>query len=185
MADLEEVFKILADDTTGAGEAPISRIEGEAAAGKEGLIGFSFKDSSGDVVLVQLTSEGKVPVDTEAVPGTCISGYATNAGSTSDVDIVTLTGALTKTYNNFEAIGACLRATQLQIVYVDDAGGGGESETVLAEWLVGPGQFSFKFDMRCLQQSTSGGTATQEFRLRAKNLFKASTIRANFAMLET
>ena len=48
MADLREVFPILQDSATGEGEAPISRIEGEAAAAQEGLIGFAFKDSSGN-----------------------------------------------------------------------------------------------------------------------------------------
>lgn len=37
MSDLDSVFNMLADETTGEGEAAISRIEGEAAAAIEGL----------------------------------------------------------------------------------------------------------------------------------------------------
>ena len=58
-----EVFNIIKDSATGAGEALISRIEGEAAAAQEGLIGFSFKDSSGNVVLPTLTPAGAISVD--------------------------------------------------------------------------------------------------------------------------
>ena len=69
MADVNEIFYILADSSTGAGEAAISRIEGEAAAGIAGLIGFAFKDSSGNVVLPQLDSQGRLPVTEEAAAG--------------------------------------------------------------------------------------------------------------------
>lgn len=169
MADVNEVFNILADSATGSGEAAISRIEGEASASIAGLIGFSFKDSSGNVVLPQLDPSGRLPV-------TDIAGICHNAHGELAVGSATLakvTGAeitldAAKTYTHISATGTCLRSSLFEVVHIDDEGVG-DTETVLEEFIVGPGQFSFQTDLKCLDLDTTGGTGTIVLTLRAKN----------------
>jgi hypothetical protein len=185
MADLREVFPILQDAGTGAGEAPISRIEGEAAAAQEGLIGFSFKDSSGNVVLPQLTAEGKILVDTEALGGSCIydSGSDPAPVVSTASDLVTIVATLGKSYNNIMMQGSCLRSSLFELVHIDDVGVT-DTETTLGHFLVGPGQFSFCCSSLCKYYDTTGGTGVQNFVLRGTNLFHASTLRAELAVNE-
>ena len=100
MAEVAEVFRTLADDATGAGEPLISRVEGEASAGKEGSIAFSYKDQSDNVVLPQLTAAGRVPVDVEP-DGIPIDdfGTATPAGLNTDTTVATITLTVDETYD--------------------------------------------------------------------------------------
>jgi len=186
MADLREVFPILSDSATGAGEAAISRVEGEAAAGQEGLIGFSFKDASGNVVLPSLTSEGKILVDTEGFGGVCKSDYGSNAGSLSVTTIATLDEtviSVSKVYEKFEVLVSCMRDTLWEIVYIDDTNGT-PVLTVIAAFLTGPGQFTVIGKIDCLELDTTGGTDDQNIILRATNLDKASTTRGLLACKE-
>jgi len=182
MADLREVFPILQDDSTGAGEAPVSRIEGEVAAAKEGLIGFSFKDSSGNVVLPQLLSNGKLPVDTESVAGTCLYADGEDASpvvSTAS-DVVTLVAGLNQ-YTNLLLSGSCLRTSLFELVHIDDVGVT-DTETSLGKFLVGPGQFSFCCESLCRSFDATGGTGVQNFVLRGTCLFHASTLRGEISV---
>lgn len=189
MTDVRESFPILEDNSTGAGEAAISRTEGEASAAIAGLIGFSFKDSSGNVVLPQLTADGKLPVDTEGTAGTCLSAQGEiTAGSATLADVATITGALSKSYSKFGAIVSCNRNALFQLQYIDDAAGT-PATTVLAEFVVGPGQYTVCCQIECLVQSTAAGTGTQEFKLQAQNLQPGtpilSNLRGTIAAIET
>jgi hypothetical protein len=170
MADIRESFPTL-EDASGVGAALAKMLQGDSPAAKNGLIGFSFRDSSGNVILPQLTSDGKIPVDTEALGGTCRNAKGEHAGSATLVDIsgcvVSITGS--NAANKILADVSCLRTALFQIVYVDDADGT-PAETVLAEAVVGPGQYSFKMGGDCLTQDVSGGTGTQKIKLKGKNL---------------
>lgn len=172
MSDLRESFPTLQDETTGEGEALISRIEGEAAASQEGSIGFSFKDSSGNVVLPQLTAAGALPVDTEGVNTNCLDAHGEDAaGSASLVDIATITLVASKEAMNIGFQGSCLRAALFQVIQIDDA-----TENVVTEFIVGPGQYTHSDELSCLK-ITAGATGTQELVLRAKNFDKLSSLR--------
>lgn len=179
MADLEEVFKTLVDDATGAGEAPVSRVEGEAAAGKEGSIGFSFKDSSGNVILPALTAAGKIPVDAESVAGTVIRDNATVAGTSGvAADVVTLTLVANEIYNMADYIGASSRIAKWEIVQNDNG-----SETTLDVFITGPGQFSFSENPKNLSV-TAGATGTQELILRGTALFKGTDLHGRMSIID-
>lgn len=179
MADLKECFPSLSDSVTGEGECLTARQEGEAASGSEGSIGFSFKDSSGNVVLPQLTAAGKLPVDTEGLAGTCKSANGeVAAGSATAVDVATITLTASKDYHKVEALGSCFRESIFQIVHNDNA-----VESVVAEFLVGPGQYSFQVSMDCLD-IVAGATGTQELKLKAYNLDKLSSLRGSISALE-
>ena len=184
MSDVREVFPTLADSTSGAGEPLISRIEGEAAAAQEGSIAFSFKDSSGNVVLPTLTADGKIPVTTDAA-GTCLDARGEDAtGSLTFVDVVTLTAALTKKYMKIGVTVSSTRSTHFQLVHVDDAGGT-PTETILADYIVGPGQYTVCCHHNCLEVDTTGNTGTQEFKIKGKNLNIINCMRAQIDLLES
>lgn len=190
MADVNEIFYILADSATGAGEAAISRIEGEAAAGIAGLIGFSFKDASGNVVLPSLDAQGRVPVVSDAVAGTCYNEHGElAAGSATIAKVTGAEIALTagNTYTNISATGCCLRTSLFEVTHIDDEGVT-DTETILEEFIVGSGQYSFQTSLNCLDLDTTGGTGTIVLTLRAKNFNGTpnalSSLRGTVAALE-
>lgn len=173
MADLRESFPTLQDATTGEGIALAARTEGQAAASQQGAIGFSFKDSSGNVVLPQLTANGKIMVDTEAVSGTPVNASAkvTPASVGTLTTIASLTLTASNFYREIEAEGSCFRDSEIIIEQVDDA-----TTTVLARGIVGPGQFNVPLKVKQIQ---AGATGTQTLRVRGTNLDKVSDLRGN------
>lgn len=184
MADLKESFATLEDDSSGAGEVLISRVEGEVAAAKAGSIGFSFKDSSGNVVLPTLTADGKLPVtsDGAGVPHDARGEDA--AGSATFVDLITEVLLLTKTYTSFNFVVSCLRSAHFQLIYIDDVGGTA-TETILTDVLLASGQYTFQGFAPKRELSTVGGTGIQNLVLRAKNLEnKLSALRGSISYIE-
>lgn len=185
MSDLSEVFNILADSGTGAGEPAIARDEGEAPA--TGLVGFSFKDSSGNLVLPQLDAQGRILVTQDAVAGTCKYAYGElTAGSVGVFAKITgaeiaLTAA--KLYTKIGVSGSATHITAIEVVHIDDEGVT-DTEVILETFLVGPGQYSFCCELNCREVDTTGGTGTIVLTARGNNLFKATCIRASISALE-
>lgn len=180
MADVRELFPILNDGAL-VGTSPDKAVDATtAAAALKGLVGFSFKNSAGNVVLPQLTADGKIMVDTESTAGECKSGHGeVSAGSLSLVDITGASYDFTTAQktNNIGVTVACLRTSLFQIVYVDDAGGT-PVETVIDEMLVGPGQFTIRAELGCLIVDGTAGTGTQRIKIKGQNLDKESSLRA-------
>jgi hypothetical protein len=166
MADVRESFTILEDDVTGAGVKLPARVEGDTPNLKNGLIGFSFKDSSGNVILPQLNLAGQLPVTLDA--GTCKSGTAkvTSTGGLDDVVTVTLTAE--KNYLDIGLMVSSSFATAWEVVYIDDAAGTPAETVILQGPMTGPGQYSFSPPrLDCAEFNTIGGTGVQELVLRA------------------
>jgi hypothetical protein len=155
--------------------------EGDAAAGKEGLVAFAFKDSTGDLVLPQLNAAGGLPVSVATIStrkksqaGELAAGSATLANVTNAS--ITLTAS--KVYYGITAIVCSRRDSLFQLVQVDDA-----TSTVLAECIVGAGQYSFEMlwpDM----EITAGATGTQTLKIMAKNFEALSSLRATLTVNE-
>jgi len=178
MADTAPLFKILADGSDVA-FAPKKMVEGDSPSAAPGLIGFSFKDSSGNVVLPSLTAAGKIMVDVAASGGSKLKARGENAtGSLTTVTIATITLTASKLITDFQANGSCLRECLFQIIWNDNA-----SETILGEFVVGAGQFSFHWNSDNAE-FTSGATGTQQLLLKAKNIDKVSTIRGDASLLQ-
>ena len=184
MAECKPLFHPL-DDGTGQGIAAHKVIEGDAAAGKNAQIAFAFKDSSGNVVLPQLSAQGKILVDTESQNGVCKSAYAEDVnGNTAFVDLASITGQLNKKYNRFEVMVSSTHESLFQLVHVDDDGGVSPTETVLATYIVGPGQYTICCKLDCKEVDTTGGTGTQTLKIKGKNLFKACAMYASLSLEE-
>ena len=90
---------------------------------KNGLIGFSFKDNNGNVVLPTLTPDGAIVVSQDA--GTTIRGRGEDADGdkTTKMVLVDLTINADKTFNKLSAQGSCFRDTEFEIVLIDDSAG--------------------------------------------------------------
>lgn len=179
MAHLRETFPILEDSATGAGEVLHKVVEGSAPGAKNSLIGFSFKDSAGNVVLPQLTSEGKIAVDFEGA-GVSVSASSEGeiGGALTETVVCEVALVASKTYGKLHGNVACFKEAIFYLYQVDDV-----TETIIGHALVGPGQYTFKIDLG-QKEIVAGATGTQQLSLRAKNLIKLSDFMGDIAALQ-
>lgn len=176
MADLRELFPILEDASTGAGLAPISRVEGDASASQRGLIGFSFKDASGNVVLPELDAQGRMQMVLDS--GTPLKGRGLVGGSATDVEVCSITLTANEVYDNIVVHGSCFRDAAFQVVHEDNG-----VDSVIGDFLCGPGQYSFEWQPLKIEVA-AGGTGTQKLKVLAKNLNALSDLRADITCNE-
>ena len=141
----------------------------------------AFVNSSGVLVFPQLNASGQIQVSSEQV-GDCAYAAGSLTGSTSFQDVASFTGALSKVYNAFEFSVNSATECDWELVYVDDAAGT-PVETILGYADTGPGQYSYSWDMHCVEIDTTGGTGVQKFLIRGK-LYEAtgSLIQATMAL---
>lgn len=178
MAFEREVFPVL-ENGSGQGAALSQSQAGDAATGKSGLTAFAFRDSSGNLVLPQLTATGKVAVDTGSSVGTCKKAFGKNAtGSLTEVTVATITLVNSKSYAEVASDVSCTRTAVYRIVHNNNG-----SETELGVIVVGPGQFTHNFYQPCLE-FTAGASGTQELKVYGINLDKASQLSAAISCLE-
>lgn len=176
MAHVRESFPIL-EDASGEGTAVRQIIAGDSTAAKNGLLGFSFKDSSGNAVLPTLTPEGKVPVDFEGA-GVPKDAAGSVAGSLTQVLVCEVALNTSKTHGKIHANISCFREAVFELIQLDDV-----TSTVIGRGIVGPGQYSFKIDLGA-KEIISGASGTQKLQLKALNLQKASDLAGDIACLE-
>jgi len=182
MADPREVFPTLEDPTTGEGETLAPLQSGESPSSKNGSIGFAFRDSTGNVILPQLNSEGAVPVSSD--PGTtsrergAVASGAQTVGVRSLIAEATLT--LGEVYTKMNALCSCRRDALFELVHVDDVGVG-DTETILLDGIAGAGQYTVPLGLLIDVFNTTGGTGTQKFILYGTPLQKESDMRGSFS----
>lgn len=183
MADVKEAFASLEVDGTGVGVALTKRVEGDAAAAKNGAIGFAYKDASGNVVLPQLSAAGAVPVAFMDRARLSAKGElaAGSVASLVDVTGASLTLALAKVYTNLSVVGSCRSDSLFQVVHVDDSAGT-PTETVVGEFLVGAGQYSFLLHMPGFKLDTTADTGVPLLKIKAENFALANSLRASLAV---
>jgi len=124
------------------------------------------KDINGDPTLICLDSQGRVPVTAEP-PGICyfVRGKVdlTETGGTPDVlTIGDVDLVASKTYESLEFHGSANVDTLYTICYVNDGG-----ETVLHEFLSGPGNPNSCCNLHCFSFATDAGTI-QKLRIKAE-----------------
>jgi hypothetical protein len=172
MAEVKEVFPIVADFASEEGQSLHSIQSGVAPSTRRGIIGFSFKDSSGNVVLPQLDSQGRILTSSEGAGVEYAADGELAAGSLSMADITGAAITLTadKTYSKLQATVSCFRESVFHIVQIDDA-----TTEILARVRVGPGQYTFTWNGG-LKQFTAGSTGTQTLKVMGQNLDKASAM---------
>lgn len=171
MAELRESFPTLESSVDQSGVALGARTEGQSPTAIQGSIGFAFKDSSGNVVLPQLDSSGKLPVTSES-SGNGLYARGTNAGSSSVVTVASLTLVASKRYENLRALVSCFRDSTFQVIFSDNG-----AETIIADIRVGPGHLSENIDLGELE-FLSGATGAQLLLIKGKNENALSTMTA-------
>lgn len=178
MAHVRESFPVL-EGASQEGLALRAVQVGDSTASKNGLLGFSFKDSSGNAVLPTLTTEGKVPVDLAGagVPKQA-SASAEVAGSLTEVTVAEVSLTTSKTYGSVMANCSCFKEAIFYLYQLDDV-----TETLISAAIVGPGQYSFHIDLGKAEY-VAGGSGTQKFILKAKNLQKESDFLGDVSCLE-
>lgn len=176
MADPREFFAVL-KDSNNEGQALDQAAEGLSPSGLKGLIGFAFKDASGNLVLPQLV-DGKLPVTSEGAGTPKASRAEVALGSLTEVDIATITLTADKTYSEIEFIVSCRRSAYYKLVQIDDA-----TTTVLADVLLDAGQYTFQ-GYAPKREIIAGSTGTQVLKIVGKNLDKESALRASLSCVE-
>ena len=159
MSEKDEVFNVLADSATGEGEAAISRIEGEVAAAIAGLIGFAFKDSDGKVVLPQLTTDGKLPVSSDAAGVHSESQGTVTPVVAARTLVATATLTISKTYQLKFLSVASTQTVLWEVEQTDDA-----TDTVRHKLITGSGQYTEQVNAGCLEFE-AGASGTQEVKI--------------------
>lgn len=165
MSKKKGLFAIL-NDGNGAGVG-IDLVNPDTTLGSaidNTLAAPSFIDSSGVLVFPQLDSEGKLPV-TFDTSGVCLYNSAKVIGSTSFQDLGSVSAQVDKMYTQFNVSISAMTEACIRLIY-DDNG----TEEVLAEYMLGPGQYSYCCKHDCLEKDTSGKIGTQVFKLQGKLL---------------
>lgn len=166
MANPKTVFNSLKDAVTGEGAALGRIATGEAPSTLNGSIGFSFRDSTGNVVLPQLNAAGEILVATDSSPGTEKTSRVTNAtGSASAVDLSSITLTVSKSIREILGVVSCRRSALFQLVQINDV-----TTTILADFVLDAGQYSFMFDFAKSLQIASGASGAQTLKITAQNL---------------
>lgn len=182
MADCNELFNIL-DDGTGQGVAPDAVSSGDAPAGLDGLIGFSFRDSSGNLTLPQLNADGSIAVSTQS-PGTCVDAYASVTGVVdTKTTVAEATLNLSKVHSKVGFIVASTGLAKFELEYIDDALGTPTAEA-LATVITGAGQYTVCCELGCKNFDTTGGTGAQRLRVSGTSKRVACDLYAAVAALE-
>lgn len=192
MAETREVFTPI-EDSTGEGLAYVGKAPGAAQstdeqapvlpavdgssnlqniphrsvgdADSDGIPGFSFKDSSGNLVRPQLNSSGEIPVG-EAGTKAHASAVATIAALNTEQDVAEITLAASDVVDLTLAMGSAFQP-MLWIVYKNDD----STRTELARFVTGPGDFSHALSLSSGDiQMTAGATGTQKIEIRATQL---------------
>jgi hypothetical protein len=179
MADPRATFAVI-EDGSNVGQVLKQAIDTvTAASGANGSIGFAFKDSSGNVVLPQLSPSGKIIVDTESAGGTLLKSRVENsAGSLTAVTLSSITLTASKVYADITALVSSRRGALFQVIQSDNG-----VETVLADMIVDSGQYTFSVNLDEVQ-FTAGATGAQLLLIKGYNFDKISALRSTLSVVE-
>jgi len=160
-------------------------LEGETTTSKNAIPVLCFKDPSGNFIYGKTNADGEQIISLESGDKACLydSGEDEDGDASSYVDIATIVAQLTKVYREFGAIVSCFRDAMYRVVHIDDVGGS-PTETILAEFFTGNGNPSLAWQLACMTFDTTGGTGTQNFVLRGKNLNATSSLQGTLSIEE-
>lgn len=169
----KSIVAILKDTATGLGEVLTRMIEGDAAAGSNGLVGYSFKDKDGNVILPQLNEEGAIVVAQDAgttlrAVGKLLEGSQAQDTQAKVIGIalsVDPANAIMYTKQNFMA--SCYAEVEYEMQLIVDEGLGGEAITSLGYGLTSDVNANVKGALMIDKFEVPAGATTAELRLMA------------------
>lgn len=177
------LFKVLQDVATEAAASIAKIVAGDSTAGKNGLLAFGFKDSSGNAVLPQLSATGAIPVTSED------TGTEFHVGSLSHLmtaknsfELVgdsssVITMAASEVYSLTGLSASSFADGEWKIVHYN-----GTTEVILYEFKTGAGHYNYVAKPMCEEITAVG--ATDEIRLYFKQLEgQLETVKGAFCAL--
>jgi hypothetical protein len=182
MADLREVFPIL-ENADGSGSSVTKVVEYDAASSVSGAVpALIAKNNSGDLVFLTLDPSGRLPVTSEG-SGTTIRARGELLAGNATSGMVTVTGAvlnltLDEAYSEISFVVSCFRETHAQLVFNNNG-----TETIMTDVILGPGQYTFESDLP-RDKIIAGSSGTQELKVVARNIDRASAIRASIGAVQ-
>jgi hypothetical protein len=179
MADLRAGFTILEDSSTQAGLPLHKVLEADAAAAKNALPALVAKDAGGLLRYIKTNTAGEVSV-VVASGKVCVSARGSVAGSATFVDVATITLVNGETYQDLDWVVSCFRDAVFEVVRVEDVGGA-DTEIIVADMLVGPGDFTDSGVLKC-EEFTAPATDVNVLKIRAKNVNALSDFRATITI---
>lgn len=181
MAEIRESFPSL-EDASGVG-APLSKAVNATTdpTGLSGSIGFSFKDSLGNVILPTLDGEGRLPVSLE---GAGIEKSAVGVLAAGSATMVLITGAsitltVNKIYTQIRANVSCFRDAVYNVIHSDNA-----VETIIGKIRVGSGQYTFEWTAG-KKYVTAGATGVQLLLIKGQNQNTQSEMSCELSCVES
>jgi hypothetical protein len=182
LPDLKEVFPVLADPTTGAGSSPNPVQVGTLPAALVGLLSLAFKDAAGNLVLPALNTDGRLPVDTGSTGTPSAVRGENTAVPNSTLTLVTgATKTLTasKSVRQVTGMVSCRTDCYFAIVTND-----GTTDTIVGDVVLGPGQYSFAFNLQNFRFATPG-TGAYTIAVKAQSLgLGTAAARASLTFIE-
>ena len=133
-------------------------------ADSDGIPGFSFKDSAGNLVRPQLNADGTIGVSFASGTPNSNSASVTMAALNTEQDVVAITVAVNDVVNANMAMGGSFQPT-VWVLYHDD----NSTLNELARFVTGPGDFQHSTELDNIS-FTAGATGTQRLVLRATQL---------------
>mgnify|MGYP006276472221 CR=1 FL=1 len=182
MEDFRESFPIL-EDVSGAGLAITRVFEGSAVSGVLNAVpAIIAKNAAGQLVFLSLDGQGRLPVTSE---GTGIPvrarGELSDGNATSGMALVSgaeISLTANRTYSEISFVVSCTRETHAQLVFEDNG-----DDRIMTDVILGPGQYTFESDMP-QDRITAGAVGSQKLKIVARNLGRASAIRASIGAIE-
>lgn len=137
---------------------------GEAIGTKVAALVAGYQDQSGNAAVPTLNADGSIAVSFDS--GICkTSPFGSQAGTTTLTALtgVEITLTASKVYSKLEGVVSAMSESCFQIIHDDDG-----TETVLAEFQTGPGQYTVDVSQACIM-FTAGATGTQKLLVKASN----------------
>jgi len=178
MADIRESFAVLEDSGSQAGVPLHKALEGEAVAGKNAHGALVAKNSSEQFKYLAVNSVGAL-ITTSTGDHVCQFARGKTSGSASPVTVAEIVLVNGEDYENISWVTSCFRDAIFEIVKIDDTAGAA-TETILAEIVVGPGDFTDSGQLHCVE-FTAPASLNNVLRLRASNLNSLSDMRGTIS----
>jgi len=166
MAGKNSLFRTMKAKTGGALTGLVGLLPGtDLIATSIAAFVTAFQTFDGKAAIPMLDQDGNIPVSL-AGSGICLRGASISQAGTDT--LATLTGGeisltVDKAYNCVEVLVSAMSESCFQLVQNDDG-----VETILAEYQVGPGQYTVCCKHECME-FTAGSSGTQQLLLKGLN----------------
>jgi hypothetical protein len=174
MSDLAVTYNVLQESVSGTGVGWSLAAQGDAAASRNMAAVMVAKDPSNDLQLLKTDAGGALITTSEG-----LFNYLDNAGEVAGASgystVATVTLVASKTFSQPNLSVSCNRSALFQLMWNNNG-----SNVLLAEALVGSGQYTFAHSFP--QIARTAGTGTQTLFVQGKCLETLSDLHAEVSV---